>query len=184
MAAVTVNPVWTSYCAKRLRTSSVGIATVVGFPLGATTAHAKVVEAKDAIQNGATEIDMVINLGALKSGFPDFVEREIRAVVQAAKGVPVKVILETCYLNREQKIAVCKMVAKEGAAFVKTSTGYGEGGATVEDVALLRDNVNMTVGVKASGGIRTYHDALRMVEAGATRLGTSASMAILAEIPS
>jgi len=178
-AAVTVNPAWTSYCAKRLAGSGVGIDTVVGFPLGANTARTKVDEAREAVRCGATEIDAVINIGALKSGFPEYVEREIAAVVRAVKGTPVKVILETGYLTNDEKVAVCRMCMRSGAAYVKTSTGYGTAGATVEDVALLRNVVGNELGVKAAGGIRTYGDVMAMVEAGATRVGTSAGVAIM-----
>ncbi|HIJ72905.1 MAG TPA: deoxyribose-phosphate aldolase [Candidatus Hydrogenedentes bacterium] len=178
-AAVTVNPAWTSYCAKRLAGSGVGIDAVVGFPLGATTAHVKVEEAHDAVRCGATEIDMVINVGALKSGFPEFVEREIGAIVKAVRGIPVKVILETGYLTAREKVSVCKMCVRCGAAYVKTSTGYGNTGATVEDVALLRRIVGNELGVKAAGGIRTYADVMAMVDAGATRIGTSSAVPIM-----
>ena len=181
--AVAVNPAWTSYCTRRLAESPVKICVCVGFPLGTTTAHIKVEETKEAIQNGAHEIDMVINIGALKSGFPKFVEREILAVVKAAQGRPVKAILETGYLSDEEKVAVSEMGLRSGAAFVKTCTGFGKVGATVDDVRLLRQIVGDAMGVKAAGGIRTYRDAIRMLEAGATRIGTSASVDILSEMP-
>lgn len=183
MAAVSVNPAWTAFCRKRLAGAPVAVNATIGFPLGASTAQIKVSEAKEAVKNGATELDMVINIGALKSGFPDFVRKEIAAVVKAASSVPVKVILETCYLDDEEKVAVCEMSVDAGAAFVKTSTGYGSGGATPEDVALMRRTVGDRMGVKAAGGIRTYYDAMRMIEAGANRIGTSAALQILAEIP-
>lgn len=182
-AAVAVNPVWVSYCAKRLGGSDVGIAACVGFPLGATTANIKVEEAREAVGSGATEVDVVINLGALKSGFPDFVQREIAALVKAVGKVPVKVILEAGLLTTEEKITVCELSQKAGAAFVKTSTGFGPSGADLDDVALMRRTVGDAMGVKAAGGIRTYADAVHMVESGANRLGTSAGVAILEEMP-
>lgn len=182
-AAVSVNPVWTSFCAKRLGGSGVGVNVTVGFPLGANTARIKVEEAREAVKSGATELDMVINIGALKSGFPSFVEREIAAVVKAVDNVPLKVILETSYLTTEEKIAVCEMAMRSGAAFVKTSTGYGRAGATAEDVALMRQVVGNRLGVKAAGGIRSYADAMAMITAGANRIGTSTGVAILREMP-
>jgi deoxyribose-phosphate aldolase len=182
-AAVSINPVWTSFCSKRLAGSGVQVNPTIGFPLGANTAHVKVEEAKEAVRNGATELDMVINIGALRSGYSDFVGREITAVVKAAGGLPVKVILETSYLSDEDKVLVCEMSMEAGASFVKTSTGYGQAGATVEDVALMRSVVGDRLGVKAAGGIRTCADALRMVSAGATRIGTSAGTSILEELP-
>jgi deoxyribose-phosphate aldolase len=182
-ATVAINPAWTSYCAKRVAGTGVGVTVCVGFPLGATTAHIKVEEAREAVRNGATEIDMVINIGALKSGYPKFVEQEIAAVVRAVKGVPVKVILETSFLTRDEKVAVCQISVGAGAAFVKTSTGFGHAGATVEDVALMRQVVGSRLGVKAAGGIRAYADAIAMIEAGANRLGTSTSVEILEAMP-
>jgi len=181
--AVSVNPVWVSFCAKVLKGSNVGIDACVAFPLGAATARMKIEEAKDAIENGATEIDMVINIGALKSGYSQYVGKEIGAVVKAAKEHPVKVILETSYLNNEEKTAVCEMCLRAGAAFVKTATGFGKGGATVEDVQLMRKVVGERLGVKAAGGIRSYADAMRLIEAGANCIGTSAGVAILADAP-
>ena len=182
-ASVSINPAWTSYCARRLKGTGVNVDTVVGFPLGANTPHTKIEEAREAVSNGAAEIDAVINVGALKSGYGDFVEQEITALVRAVKDVPLKVILETSYLTAEEKMAVCEMSVRAGAAFVKTSTGFGLGGATVEDVQLMRKVVGDAIGVKAAGGIRTYGQAVAMVEAGATRLGTSAGVAILADAP-
>jgi deoxyribose-phosphate aldolase len=154
---------------------------VVGFPLGAASTAAKAYEAREAIREGAREIDMVIHLGALKSGDDLYAEQDIRTVVEASKPFPVKVILETALLNEEQKIRACLISKKGGAAFVKTSTGFGGGGATVEDIALMRKTVGPEMGVKASGGIRTFDDARRMIEAGATRLGASASVAIVTQ---
>jgi deoxyribose-phosphate aldolase len=183
-AAASINPAWVSYCAKRLEGSGIHVNATIGFPLGANTAAIKVAEARDAIKNGATELDMVINIGALKSGYADFVEREIAAVVKAAEGVPVKVILETSLLTTEEKIAVCEMASRSGAAFVKTSTGFARSGATTDDVALMRQIVGRKLGVKASGGIRSYGDAISMITAGADRIGTSSGIAILKEMPS
>jgi deoxyribose-phosphate aldolase len=183
LGSVTVNPAWTSFCAKRLKGTSVHINPTIGFPLGATTAHIKVEETREALRNGATEVDMVINIGALKSGYPEFVAREIEAVVETAGSHPVKVILETCYLSRDEKVQACELAQRAGAAFVKTSTGFGTKGATVDDVALLRQCVGEELGVKAAGGIRNLADATAMLHAGATRLGTSAALKILAELP-
>ncbi len=180
-AAVSVNPVWASYCAKQLSETLVKVDACVGFPLGANSAPMKVEEAKEAVRNGAGEIDMVINLGALKSGYHSFVEREISAVVRAVPNIPVKVIFETCFLTRDEKILLCEMCLRARAAFVKTSTGFGDGGATVEDVQLMRDAVGTAAGVKAAGGIRTCQDALSMLQAGASRIGTSSALQILAE---
>lgn len=182
-ASVTVNPSWTTYCAKRLKGTSVKINPTIGFPLGANTARVKVEETRDAVKNGASEVDMVINIGALKSGFPDFVEREISAVVKAAKGLPVKVILEASLLTYDEKLLVCGMGCRAGAAFMKTSTGFGQQGATVADVALMKEAVGDKCKVKAAGGIRSYRDAIALINAGASRLGTSAGVKILSEIP-
>lgn len=182
-ATVTVNPAWTSYCAKRLKGTGVGISPTIGFPLGANTARIKVAEARDAVRNGATELDMVINLGALKSGFPAFVEKEISAVVKSVGDIPVKVILETSYLSDEEKVTVCTISREAGAAYVKTSTGFGAAGAVISDVSLMRKAVGNELGVKAAGGIRSFRDVIAMLEAGATRIGTSAGLKILAEMP-
>ena len=179
--AVSINPVWAAYCAKRLAGCNVLVNACIGFPLGANTAHVKVEEAKDAARNGAHEIDMVINIGALKSGYGSFVEKEIAAVTRAVKGLPVKVILENSYLTQDEKIAVCQMAGRAGAAYVKTSTGFGSGGATVQDVRLMRQVVGEHLGIKAAGGIRTYDDLVAMIEAGATCIGTSAGVDILDE---
>jgi len=182
-AAVAINPAWTSYCAKRLAGTGVAVDVVVGFPLGANTSNIKIEEAREAIRHGATEIDMVINIGAMKSGYTDFVEQEISALVKAAGRVPVKVILETGYLSPEEKVSVCEMSMRARAAFVKTATGFGVSGATLEDVRLMRSVVGDQLGVKAAGGIRTYEQAFAMLEAGATRLGTSAGVDILHQVP-
>jgi len=179
---VCVNPAWTTYCSKRLDGTPVGICPVVGFPLGANTARIKVEEAREAVKNGAAELDMVINIGALRSGFTEFVQKEIAAVVQAVRGVPVKVILETGDLDDEQTVRGCLAAAEAGAAFVKTSTGYGRTGASLEDVALMQRTVGDRMGIKAAGGIRSFATAQALIEAGATRLGTSAGARILQEL--
>jgi deoxyribose-phosphate aldolase len=160
------------------------VCTVIGFPLGATTPSVKKKEAEEAVRNGAREVDMVINIGALKEGNYDLVVADIRGVVEAVTallpGGLVKVIIETGYLNHGEKITACRLVRQAGAHYVKTSTGFGPGGATVEDVKLLRENLPPEMGVKASGGIRTTGQALALIEAGAARLGTSAGQALLA----
>ncbi|HOK08767.1 MAG TPA: deoxyribose-phosphate aldolase [Candidatus Hydrogenedens sp.] len=181
--SVSVNPTWTKLCAQLLKDTPIKVDVCIGFPLGATTAHVKVLETEEAIRNGAQEIDMVINIGALKSGYTAYVEKEIAAIVKTAKNVPVKVILETSYLSTDEKVAVCEMAIRTGASFVKTSTGYGIKGATVEDVQLLRKAVGNLLGVKAAGGIRTYGEAVTMIEAGANRIGTSTSLDILQDAP-
>lgn len=181
-AAVCVNPCYVDLCAELLRGSSVKVCTVIGLPLGAASSETKAFEAERAIQDGAQEVDMVINVGMLKSGNDAYVERDIRAVVTVAKrfGVTTKVIIETSLLAEDEKIRACLLAKNAGADFVKTSTGLGKGGATVEDVALMRKVVGSSMGVKASGGIRTYDDALTLVASGANRLGTSASVQIVA----
>ncbi len=178
-ASVCVNPSYVQLAAKLLNGSDVAVCTVIGFPLGATTPTTKAMETRDAIANGATEIDMVINVGALKSGDDELVRRDIAGVVDAASGQAiVKVILETALLNREEKIKGSLLAKMAGADFVKTSTGFGPGGATVEDIALMRETVGPEMGVKASGGIRDIDKARKMVAAGATRIGASGSVAI------
>lgn len=182
-AAACINPCYVPLAAELVRGSAVKVCTVAGFPLGATTMDAKVFEAQEAIQHGAQEIDMVIRVGALKSGDHDAVESDIRHVVEAChrdKAI-CKVILENCLLTDEEKIRACKIAVRAGADCVKTSTGFGVGGATVEDVALMRATVGPTMGVKASGGIRTYEDLMKMVAAGATRIGTSSGVRIMEE---
>ena len=178
-ASVCVNPTWVSFAAQALKTTDVKVCTVIGFPLGANTPELKAFETSDAIQNGANEVDMVINIGALKSRNFDLVERDIRAVVEAAKGTLVKVIIETCLLTDDEKVKVCQIAQKAGADFVKTSTGFSTGGATVRDVALMRKTVGPDMGVKASGGARSYEDALAFIKAGATRIGASSGVAIM-----
>lgn len=178
-ASVCVNTTWVGLCARLLEGCPSKAIAVVGFPLGAMSAPAKSAETRQAIADGADEIDMVINIGKLKSGDHDGVYEDIRSVVQAAQGRPVKVILETSMLSREEKIAGCALSKSAGAHFVKTSTGFGGGGATAEDVALMRAIVGADVGVKASGGVRTAEDAQKMIAAGANRLGASAGIAII-----
>jgi deoxyribose-phosphate aldolase len=178
-ASVCVNPVWVKRAAERLKGTDVKVCTVIGFPLGATTPEVKAFETRDAIANGATEVDMVLNVGALKSGDLDLVKRDIAAVVEAAGDVLVKVILETGLLTDEEKVTACQLCVEAGADYVKTSTGFGPGGATVEDIALMRKTVGPDIGVKASGGVRDRAAALAMIEAGATRIGASAGIAIV-----
>jgi len=179
-ASVCVNPVNVRLASELLRGVLVKVCTVIGFPLGAATSIVKAIETRDAIANGASEVDMVINVGALKSGDYDLVRRDIEAVVDAARGnALVKVILETALLTDEEKVKGCLLAKLAGADFVKTSTGFGPGGATVEDIRLMRKVVGSDMGVKASGGIRDYEAARRMVEAGASRIGASASVKIM-----
>jgi deoxyribose-phosphate aldolase len=179
-ASVCIHPTWVKLAADELAGHDVEVCTVIGFPLGANTTETKVFETNDVIAKGATEVDMVINIGALKDGENELVEKDIYEVVQAAKGkAVVKVIIETCLLTDEEKVRACQLSVKAGADFVKTSTGFSKGGATAEDIALMRKTVGENVGVKASGGIRTREDAEKMVEAGASRIGASASVAIV-----
>ena len=181
-ASVCVNPTWVELAAQELKGTDVKVCTVIGFPLGANTKEVKVFETKDAIEKGAQEIDMVINIAKLKDGDDDYVESEIAGVVEASKGKAiVKVIIETCLLTDDEKKQVCNLAVKAGADFVKTSTGFSTGGATVEDVALMKQTVGAHVGVKASGGIRSKEDAQAMVHAGATRIGASSGIAIVTE---
>ena len=179
-ASVCVNPYYVARCVKNLKGTDVKVCTVVGFPLGATTTETKVFETLQAIATGATEIDMVINVCALKSGHIKGVEQDIQALVAACEGKALlKVIIETCLLTDEEKVLACQIAKRCGADFVKTSTGFSTGGATVEDIALMRKTVGPEMGVKASGGIRDYARAKAMVEAGATRIGASAGIAIV-----
>lgn len=183
-ASVCVNPAYVALAVDRLAgVEDVLVCTVIGFPLGATLPAVKAFEAERVIAQGAREVDMVQNVGALKSGDLDLVRQDMAAVVEVAHahGALCKVILETALLTDEEKIAACTIAREVGADFVKTSTGFGPGGATVHDVTLLRQTVGPTMGVKASGGIRTYADALAMIRAGATRIGASAGVRILAE---
>ncbi|MEX2785276.1 deoxyribose-phosphate aldolase [Streptococcus sp. H49] len=178
-ASVCVNPTWVSLAADYLKDSDVNVCTVVGFPLGANTSAVKAFEAKEAVSAGADEIDMVINIGLLKSGHFEAVRKDIAEVVAASSGKLVKVIIETCLLTEEEKVKACQLALEAGADFVKTSTGFSTGGATVADVALMRQTVGDKAGVKAAGGARSYTDARAFIEAGATRIGTSAGVAIL-----
>ncbi|MGE7666535.1 deoxyribose-phosphate aldolase [Ureibacillus composti] len=178
-ASVCVNPTWVKYSAELLKDSKVKVCTVIGFPLGASTSEVKAFETKNAIANGAEEIDMVINIGALKNQEFDLVREDIKQVVNAANGTLVKVIIETCLLSDEEKVKACELSVEAGADFVKTSTGFSTGGATAEDVALMRKTVGPTVGVKASGGVRNLQDMQKMIEAGATRIGASSGVAII-----
>lgn len=180
-ASVCVNPTWVSLCAQLLQGASAKICTVIGFPLGATSPEVKAFETQTAIQHGATEIDMVINIGALKARDLDLVARDIRGVVEAAhsRGIIVKVIIETTLLDDEEKTIACLLSKEADADFVKTSTGFAGGGATVHDVELMRRTVGPEMGVKASGGVRTFEDAESMIKAGATRIGASAGVKII-----
>ena len=180
-ASVCVNPSYIRYVAEQLAGSDVTPCCVIAFPLGACTPEAKAFEAADAAANGAKEIDMVVNVGAIKSGDWKLVKRDIEGVVNAVRGrALVKVIIETCLLTDEEKVKACTCAKLAGAAFVKTSTGFSTGGAKVEDVRLMRQTVGPELGVKASGGVRTYEDAIAMIEAGATRIGASATAKIVA----
>jgi deoxyribose-phosphate aldolase len=181
-ASVCVNPCNVSLVSQQLKGSAVKTCSVIGFPLGANTTEIKALEAQKAIADGADEIDMVIAVGALKAGDLDYVEKDIAAVVKACGSTIVKVIIETCLLTDAEKETVCGLAKKAGAAFVKTSTGFSTGGATAADVALMRRVVGDSMGVKASGGIRNLQDALAMVEAGASRIGASAGVVIMAEM--
>lgn len=177
--SVCINPTHIELAKKELEGSDVKVCTVIGFPLGANTSEVKAFETKDAISKGAHEVDMVINIGALKDKNYDLVYNDIKAVVDAAnKEALVKVIIETCYLTDEEKKIACELSVKAGADYVKTSTGFGTGGSTPEDIKLMRDVVGQNVGVKASGGVRTTEDAINVIEAGASRIGASASISI------
>lgn len=179
-ASVCVNPCWVALAHQELKNTDVKVCTVIGFPLGANTTEVKVFETKDAIKKGAQEIDMVINIAMLKDKEYDYVENEIHQIVEAAKDKAiVKVIIETCLLTDEEKIKACELSQKAGADFVKTSTGFSTGGATVHDIVLMRKTVGAEMGVKASGGVHTHEEALAMVEAGATRIGASAGVKLL-----
>nr|WP_096201315.1 deoxyribose-phosphate aldolase [Bacillus sp. FJAT-45350] len=180
-ASVCINPTWVSVAYEELKDKpNVKVCTVIGFPLGASTPEVKAFETKNAIENGATEIDMVINIGALKDKNDSLVEQDIRAVVDAAKGSALtKVIIETSLLTDEEKLRACQLSVKAGADFVKTSTGFSIGGATLPDIKLMREAVGPTIGVKASGGVRDRQTALAMIEVGATRIGASAGIAIV-----
>ncbi|MGD8782267.1 MAG: deoxyribose-phosphate aldolase [Ignavibacteria bacterium] len=180
-ASVCVNPCYVKLCCDLLKNSPVKVCTVIGFPLGAVTTEVKRLEAEQALENGAQEIDMVINIGMLKQGEYDYVFNDINKVALAAKKKRAicKVIIETCLLSDEEKIKACVISKKAKADFVKTSTGFSSGGATAGDVALMKYVVGSTVGVKASGGVRSYEDAMTMIESGADRIGASASVKIV-----
>lgn len=177
--AVCVNGSYVSLAKSELKETNVKVAAVVGFPLGATSIKAKIAEAKDCVENGADEIDMVINIGLLKSGDVAFTEKEISEIKKAIGATVLKVIIETCYLTEEEKRAACRASLNAGAAFVKTSTGFGTGGATIEDVKLMKAIVGDNLQVKASGGIKDAATAKKFIEAGADRLGTSSGINII-----
>lgn len=178
-ASVAIHPVNIPLAVKLLKGSTVKVAAAIGFPTGAFTIEGKVFETEDAIKKGAEEIDFVMNVGAFKAKNHSLVADEMRAIRQATGDLITKAILETCLLTDEEKVAACQIAQQSGIDFVKTSTGFGEKGATVEDVRLMRQTVGENMGVKASGGIRTTQDALAMIDAGATRLGVSAGIAII-----
>lgn len=178
-ASVCVNSCHVKECSKKLKNTDVAVCTVVGFPLGAMSTKAKAFEAQQAIEDGADEIDMVINIGWLKEGKDDLVLKDIKALKEACGDKLLKVIIETCLLSDEEKVKACSLAKKAGADFVKTSTGFSTGGAKVEDVALMRKTVGKELGVKASGGIHNYEEAKAMIDAGATRIGASCGVAIV-----
>ncbi|MCH4169201.1 MAG: deoxyribose-phosphate aldolase [Streptococcaceae bacterium] len=179
-ASVCINPIWVKYAAEQLKNSPVKVCTVIGFPLGENTSETKAYEAKNAVINGADEVDMVINIGALKTGHERTVQRDIEAVVDAVEEKAlVKVIIETALLNTDEIVKACQLAVAAGADFVKTSTGFSTGGATIEDVKLMKTTVGNRAQVKASGGIYSLTDAEAMIAAGATRIGTSAGVAIM-----
>jgi deoxyribose-phosphate aldolase len=182
-ASVCVNPTWVPLCARELSGSTVMVCTVIGFPLGANTTEIKASEARLAVSQGAHEVDMVINIGLAKAGDWKAVEEDIREVVKASGKATVKVIIETCYLSDPEKVKACEAARNAGAHFVKTSTGFGTGGASPEDVRLMKKTVGDKLQVKASGGIRSYHDAILMLDAGADRIGASSGVAIISELP-
>jgi deoxyribose-phosphate aldolase len=177
--SVCVNPVRVKMVAQKLAGSDIKVCSVVGFPLGAATPEIKALETKAAVEDGAHEIDMVINVGALKYNVFDMVKSDIKAVFKAARGKLVKVIIETCLLNQDQKIKACEIARQAGADFVKTSTGFSTGGATLDDIALMKKTVGNDLQVKASGGIKTFEDVQLMIKAGADRIGASAGVAII-----
>lgn len=177
--SVCINPCNVKLASKCLENSDVLVCTVIGFPLGANTIETKVFETKDAIKNGAQEIDMVINIGKAKEHNYDYIEKEIKSVVEASNGLTVKVIIETCYLTDDEKIEVCKAATRAKATFVKTSTGFGTGGANAHDVKLMKENISDNMFVKASGGVKNLEDLKEMVNAGASRIGASSGVAIM-----
>ncbi|SCT32395.1 deoxyribose-phosphate aldolase [Staphylococcus caeli] len=177
--SICINPTHIKYAAQQLKESEVLVCTVIGFPLGASTTETKMFEVEDAVKNGASELDMVINVGALKDGRFEDVQKDIEGVVGAANGKTVKVIIETCLLTDEEKVKACELSKAAGADFVKTSTGFAGGGATPEDVKLMKETVGDALEVKASGGVRNLEDFNQMLEAGATRIGASAGVQII-----
>ncbi|WP_099187236.1 deoxyribose-phosphate aldolase [Tepidibacter mesophilus] len=178
--SVCINPSYIEFAKEQLKESDVKVCTVIGFPLGANTSEVKAFETIDAIKKGADEVDMVINIGALKDKKYDYVQNDIKAVVDAANGKAlVKVIIETCYLTDEEKKIVCELAKKAGTDYVKTSTGFGTGGSTPQDIKLMRETVGANIGVKASGGVRNTEDAEAVINAGASRIGASASISIV-----
>ncbi len=177
--SVCINPSYVQTAVSELKDSTVKVCAVIGFPLGATTTATKAFEAAEAIASGAEEVDMVIHIGALKGGEVDYVRDDIAAVVQVARGKTVKVIIESGLLTDSEKVLACRLAKEAGAGFVKTSTGFGPGGATVGDIRLMRETVGPDLGVKASGGVRTLETARLMIEAGATRIGTSSGITIV-----
>lgn len=177
--SVCINPSFIKLAKEELKNSSVLVCTVIGFPLGANTTEVKVFEAEDAVNSGADELDMVINISKLKDKEYDYVQKEIEEIVRVAKGRTVKVIIETCYLTEEEKIMACKLATNAKANFVKTSTGFGQGGATLEDVKLMKANIGQNMEVKASGGVRSAADLKAYIAAGATRIGTSSGVKLI-----
>lgn len=180
-ASVCVHPHWVDDCYQKVKGSEVKVCTVIGFPLGSNTTETKVFETKQALKNGATEIDMVINIGALKSNNDSFVRQDIAAVVDAAKGAITKVIIETALLSENEIVKACQLAKQANADFVKTSTGFSSGGATIKDIKRMRQTVGPLMGIKASGGVRDFKTAQLMIAAGATRIGASASIDIVTE---
>ncbi len=178
-AAVCINPLYVQYASSMLKDKNVKVATVVGFPLGATTTDAKVYETAKALKNGADEIDMVMSVGAFKDGDQKYVEKEIALIVKEARSRIVKVIIETCYLTPQEILVASKIVVNSGAHFVKTSTGFGTRGASLEDIKIIKDAIGDKAKIKASGGIKTYEQAMAMIEAGASRIGTSSGVEIV-----
>lgn len=180
--SICINPGWVSKASELLADTNIDICTVIGFPIGATTTEVKAFETKEAIKNGATEVDMVINIGELKNNNEAFVKEDIKAVVDAAgSDTLVKVIIETCLLSDDEKVTACQLAVSAGADFVKTSTGFAKSGATTKDIELMRDTVGADIGVKASGGVRTLADVQAMIKAGASRIGASAGVSIIKE---
>ncbi|MDD2203291.1 MAG: deoxyribose-phosphate aldolase [Bacilli bacterium] len=178
-ASVCINPFYVKYAHSLLKKSNVAAGTVIGFPLGANTTKIKVSEVKQALKDGAEELDMVINIGALKAGDYDYVEHEIAAMVEAANGYVLKVIIETSYLNEEEIIKMCEICKNNFVHFIKTSTGFSDTGATIENVSFMRQHIGDILEIKASGGIKNYDDAIALIDAGATRIGTSNGIKIM-----